>query len=248
MDRISSLDAELAGRNLRYSSPEIIMLEGVPVEPGSLTPPGTVACFVANQGSPLLGQIRAAAYRKDYEELRRHGTSIATDCSGISRRRETLLESLSDIPVLTEFRYGGRTVARAMFTSATLEVATASVLYGGGPLHDDAFQAVDYFRAEISPETEHLVVVSLPSLTELERAIASRVPEAHSEGFVSMPGIVEEAEAHAVEESALDETIGHQEEELRAPDEIGDSGTLTTASAHTLLKIRMQLRKRRHPR
>jgi hypothetical protein len=152
-----------------------------------------------------------------------------------------------------------------MFTSATLEVATASVLYGGGPLHDDAFQAVDYFRPEISPETEHVVVVSMPSLTELERAIVSRVPEAHSEGFVSMPGIVEEAEAHAVEGSALDETNGHQVDELGAADEIGDWGHFKaayltafqqqdfsrldeTASAHTLLKIRMQLRKRRLPR
>lgn len=239
---------ELAGRTLRYSSPEIIMLEGVPVEPRSLTPPGTVTCFVADRGSPLLGQIRAAAYRKDYEELRRHGTSIARECSGISRRRETVLEFLSDIPVLTEFRYGGRILAQGMFPTATREVATASVLYGGGPLQDDAFQAVDYFRPEISPETEHVVVVSTPALTELERAIVSRVPETHSEGFVSMPGLVGEEDAHAVEGSALEEASGLQDAELGAPAELGVSGNLTTASAHTLLNVRMQLRKRRQPR
>src|SRR5687768_939116 len=107
MNKISSSTPELLGRSLRYSSPEIIMLEGVPIEPRSLTPPGTVTCLAAKQGSPLLEQIRSAAYRKDYDDLHRHGNTIAREFARISRRRERLFESLS-VPVLTEFRYGGR--------------------------------------------------------------------------------------------------------------------------------------------
>src|SRR5688500_2035044 len=135
MNKISSSTPELLGRSLRYSSPEVIMLEGVSIEPRSLTPPGTVTCLVAKQGSPLLGQIRSAAYRKDYDELRRHGNTIAREFARVSRRRERPFESLNDIPVLTEFRYRGRILAQGMYTSDTLPVATASVLYRGGPLH-----------------------------------------------------------------------------------------------------------------
>jgi hypothetical protein len=174
-----------------------------------------------------------------------------------------------------------------MFTSETLQVARASVVYGGGFLHDDAFQAVDYFHPAIIPDTEHVVVVSMPSLTELEQAILSRVPEEHSE----MPGIfwpaaaapvgvavsanavnrtvngvwdgleadeekeeederereAEEEEERTVEGEALEEIDRPGAEDVGAQDEIGQdfSALDETASAQTLLKIRMQLRKRR---
>ncbi|HET6360747.1 MAG TPA: hypothetical protein VFH11_01670 [Gemmatimonadota bacterium] len=232
-----------------------------------------MTCLVAKQGSPLLEQIKSAAQRKDYSALRRYRNTIARELAAVSRGRENLSESLNDMPVLTEFRYGTQILAQRMFTTEMLEVATASVFYGGGSLDHDDFQAVDHFHPAIIPDTEHVVVVSMPSLTVLEQAILSRVPEEHSELFVSVPGFIARAAAvpdeaaisanvadRPVDEARVEEIDGPDAEDVEAQDEIGSgdldaalaalqqqdfSGLDETASSDTLLNIRMQLRRRR---
>lgn len=252
MDKASSLTPELPGRSLRHSSPEIITLEGVPLEPRSLAPPGTVTCLVATHGSSLLSQIRSAAYRKDYEELHRHADTIATERAGASRRPKRPDESLSNIAVLTEFRYGDRILVQGMFPSETLHIATASVPYAGGPLRDDAFQAVDYFHPAIALDTEHVVVVSAPSLTELERAILGRVPEEHSEASASMPRMFWPSGAAYEAWDRPEQEEAERTFDEKAFEEVDASATQhavaqvdETASARTLLTIRMQFRTRR---
>jgi hypothetical protein len=177
VNRMTRSTSEQPERHRRYSSPETITVEGVPTEPASLTPPGTVTCLVARRSSPLIEDIRSAARRQDYDALRRQAAVIARDTADASRRRVTTFESHDAIPVLTEFRYGNHVLAEGMFPSETLQIAAASVPYGGGPLSEIAFQAVDTFRPPIAADTQHVVVISMPSLTELEQAVLRDTPE-----------------------------------------------------------------------
>jgi hypothetical protein len=173
-----------------------------------------------------------------------------------------------ETPVLTEFRYRGQTVVRGMFTSESLPVATTSVRYGGGPIYAEEFQAIDYSLPATVSATEHLVVIRVPSLTELEQAVLGLVPEEHSALFDSVPGISgrsaavpagakvpakvsDRAVAQVVDwveaEADDDEERRPKAEKESATRDISDpvSDLSEAGSAHTLLEIRMQLRKRR---
>ena len=177
-------------------------------------------------------------------------------------------ESLLEIPVLTEFRYGGQTLVRGMFTSESLSVATASVPYGGGPIHEEEFQAIDYTLPATAFATEHLVVIRVPSLTELEQAVLHLVPEEHSALFDYVPGlswrsaavpsgamvaadvpdrVVDQVGEWIEAEAEDDEETRPGADEERTAREVRDSvsNLYETGSAHTLLKLRTKLRKRR---
>jgi hypothetical protein len=141
--------------------------------------------------------------------------------------------------VVTEFRYGGRIIAEGMVVSGTLQVARATVPYHGGPLHNDAFEAVTYASQARIPGTACVVLISTPIVTELEQAIHERVSGEHSGALLSMPTFSWPAEPLPVETPAPPDTVHEHvdREDL--------SGLDVTASAQTLLRTRMRIRKRR---
>jgi hypothetical protein len=101
---------------------------------------GTLTCQVARQDSTLLSDIAEAAQNRRFEELKRYSDIIyAHYTRGFLFRRTRAFDSLSEVPVLTEVRYGNRPLAQAMFVIDEVEVASSSVLYSGGPFERGNF-------------------------------------------------------------------------------------------------------------
>jgi hypothetical protein len=151
--------------------------------------PATVTCLVARQGTELLGEIENAVRQGDFTSLKDLSDAILDQMTAVLTNPEPIFRNMSEIPVLLEIRYGGRILSQGIFVADSLPVATASVLYNGGPLSHDQFRVVEYFRSEAERPHQVLILINKPELTALEQAILDRVPDDKSEVFVSMPGV-----------------------------------------------------------
>jgi hypothetical protein len=180
-----AVNQELLRRGIRYVDAEIITVSELPDQEIPLVKAGTLTCLIGTEDSALLSDIADAAKHRRFEDLSRYSDVVFGQyVRGLMFRRRAS-SGLGEVPVLTEFRYSGRTLAQAMFVTDDVEVASASVLYSGGPLDQGQFRVVDHPKDDADLAQRAIVLVNEPRLTDVEKAIIERVPRESSEVFVS---------------------------------------------------------------
>lgn len=149
--------------------------------------PGTVTLILARANAPVLAEIedavRSPATGADVGIAKRLLEGIARK-SGPGWAWTSKAASMLAEPVWADVRYGGKTLANALWVPPDLEAAVVVFPYTGGRLAPDAFTLVEHLAAGSDAELDAILLVHSPELTAAERGILRRMPEDESEQVV----------------------------------------------------------------
>jgi hypothetical protein len=87
-------------------------------------------------------------------------------------------------PVWADVRYGGKTLANALWVPPDLDAAVVVFPYSGGRLAADGFSLIEHVVAGADAGLDAILLVHAPELTAAERSILRRVSEEESEQVV----------------------------------------------------------------
>jgi hypothetical protein len=173
-------------RDIRISSPKVIEMSGAD---NQFAPPGTISLLVAARGSILLGQIMQVLEQPDTKVQEQLIGRVIKDLTETISNPKILFDQVSDIPVLGEVRYGSKSLRQGMFIAPGYEIAYSLIPYNGATLRAEQFQFLEYYNPAARDQLVALVVLSRPTLTDLEKEILTRVnPEWDQIHFVDPGG------------------------------------------------------------
>ncbi len=173
---------EKEGREVDTRSIATSYYQPGPKGSGPLALPGTITFFVGDPGSALLARAT--------ELVRENGADqglvdqVSADFAKLpttAPSEDERWEAIASKPVLLDIRYAGKTLASTLFDPGPDGVAVVVCPYNGGPLADDAFEAVSYRQPGSDASLEVLAAIGAPQLSDVEEAALKEVPQAQRE-------------------------------------------------------------------
>lgn len=136
--------------------------------------PGTVTLILAKSGSKILADVDAA--------VRGGGSGADLKLAqrlidGITRKIEkkepwaAKANAMLKQPVWGDLRYGGKTLAQALWVPDDVEAAVAVFPYTGARLLADGFSLVEHVAADSTAALDAILLVNTPELSAAERAL-----------------------------------------------------------------------------
>jgi hypothetical protein len=150
--------------------------------------PGTITLILARAGSKIVSEveeaIRPSAHgRRDHEIAARILDGIARK----DRLKEPWVAKAKAMlaqPVWADLRYGGKTLASALWVPDDVEAVMVVCPYAGGRLAMDDFTLVEHVARGSNASLDAVLLVHTPELSPAERAILRHVSAEEAEQVV----------------------------------------------------------------
>lgn len=187
-------DYELANRARVTGSVEVHEVSGE--SDSAAFPSGSIALVVGVRTSKTFSDIRAAAERSNAGEVARLLDALQAPrktrrAKGPGTVNETI-RRLRKIPVVTEVTYRGKVLTRGLAPTPPVDAVTTTLVFAGGRIDEGGLEASHAYTPggrSAAEEIDTLFLVRQPELSDIERALLGRLPDADINASVAPPYI-----------------------------------------------------------
>ncbi len=185
------LEEEFLSRSQRKARPEIIEIHDIPEYDIPSFREGTISVFVGIPGSEKLKKIKEALFESDFKSLSILSNSLAHDLgrSFLPQYSHSNIATLSDLPSILDIKYKSKSLIRGIATLPSLEVAESASLWNGGKLDYEGFEYIEYLKDDKLPQSEVIIVLIHPRLSDLEKTLLKQVPPELDEVHMTTPSL-----------------------------------------------------------